>query len=419
MNISSVINNLRENIARAIAPGPSGSRFDIFRPNNGVASRMGLLDRQGNSMEMLRAFRSLVFACVNVRAKEVANAGRLGKFRVVAETEPDAYKDIPLDHPLCQLMRKPNPYFTRWYLWYLTITHLDLTGNSYWWIAKDKLDIPRELWPIPPQFVKIVPGDPRINEGIIRSYIITWGAGQTVEVAAKDIIHLRHPDPLNPYYYGSSLVMRAATEVDIDDFIGKHQREFFKNDAVPAAVVEFPTILHKEVRRAFEDQWIEKFNMKPGRVGYLEGGAKISTLISQKELDYLQSRGINHKIIQAVFGVPDSKLMSGEAVLARATAETLDYNFHKETIDPLLTMIDEQLTNDLAREKFDPSLVIKHDSTVPRDLRLQAELDEKELAMGKVSINEVRERDGYKPLHGGEEPLIHAGLKPLSQLTTT
>jgi hypothetical protein len=103
-------------------------------------------------------------------------------------------------------------------------------------------------------------------------------------------------------------------------------------------------------------------------------------------------------------------------VLARATAETLDYNFHKETIDPLLTMIDEQLTNDLAHEKFDPSLVIKHDSTVPRDLRLQAELDEKELAMGKVSINEVRERDGYKPLKGGEEPLVQSGLKPLSQV---
>ena len=416
MNFTSTINTIRENIAKAIAP--AGSRFEIFRPNYGTSSRAGLLDRQGNSTEMLRAFKSLVFACVNVRAKEVANAGRLGKFRVVQEVEPDTYRDIALTHPLCRLMRKPNPYFTRWYLWYLTITHLDLTGNSYWWVAKDKLGVPRELWPIPPHLVKIVPGDPRKGEGIILSYIINWGAGQSVEIAAGDIIHLRHPDPMNPYYYGSSLVMRAATEVDIDDFIGRHQREFFKNDAMPAAVVEFPTIMHKDVRRAFEVQWQEKFNMKPGRVGYLEGGAKITTLITQKELDYLQSRGINHKIIQAVFGVPDSKLMSGEAVLARATAETLDYNFHKETIDPLLTMIDEQLTNDLAHEKFDPSLVIKHDSTVPRDLRLQAELDEKELAMGKVSINEVRERDGYKPLKGGEEPLVQSGLKPLSQVTT-
>lgn len=378
---------------------------------------MGLLDRQGNSREMLLAFKSLVFACVNVRAREVANAGRLGKFRVMQEVDHDTFTDPPLDHPLVRLMRQPNPYFTRWFLWYLTITHLDLTGNAYWWIATDRLGVPRELWPLPPQCVRVIPGDPEAGEGIIKNYIIRWESGEEVETPASSIIHLRHPDPMSPYYYGGSLVLRAATEIDIDDFISAHQREFFRNDAVPAAVVEFPTIMTKDVRKQFETQWVEKYAMKPGKIGYLEGGAKLTTLVSQKELDYLQSRGINHKIIQAVFGVPDSKLMSGESILARATLETLDYNFHKETIDPLLTMIDEQLTNDLARRLFDPSLVIMHDPTIPRDLKLQVELDQQELAMGKVSINEVRVRDGYAPIPGGDEPLVPRNRTPLSKLS--
>ena len=387
--------------------------FDMFRSRIG-ASRTGLLDRPGGGADLLTAFRSLVFACINVRAREVANAGRLGKFRVMREVDHETFEDVQLDHPLVALMRSPNPYLSRWFLWYLTVTHLDLTGNAYWWIATDSLGVPRALWPIPPHHVRLVPGDAQRGEPIVKGYRVQWSGAEAVEIAADAMVHLRHPDPASPYYYGSSLVMRAAAEIDIDDFISAHQREFFKNDATPGAVVEFPSTLSRDVRKAFESQWIDKFSMKPGKIAFLEGGAKLTTMVNQKELDYLQSRGLNHKIIQAVFGVPDSKLMNGEAILARATMDALDYTFHKETIDPLLTMIDEQLTNDLARRHFDRSLIILHDATIPRDLKLQADLDQQELAMGKVSINEVRLRDGYAPIPGGDEPLVESGIVPLS-----
>src|SRR6185369_11420081 len=151
----------------------SESSFDIFRSRT-PSVRTGLQDKPGNNTAMLSAFRSLVFACVNVRAREVANAGRLGKFRVMREVDHDTYADVALNHPLVALIRRPNPYFSRWFLWYLTITHLDLTGNAYWWIATDKLGVPRALWPIPPDVVRVVPGDPQKGEPIVKNYIVRW-----------------------------------------------------------------------------------------------------------------------------------------------------------------------------------------------------------------------------------------------------
>jgi HK97 family phage portal protein len=327
----------------------------------------------------------------------------------------DDYTDVPVGHPLAKLLKTPNPYFTRWTIWYLTGTYLDLTGNSYWWLAKDRLGVPRAIWPLPSQRVKVIPGNPAAGEPIIREYVIDWGSDNRVFIDEADIVHMRHPNPENPYYYGGSLVMKAAKEIDIDTFITEHQRDFFANDATPAGIVTFPTTLQKEVRQAFEQQWMEKFKRKPGEMGVLEGGATYQSITNQKELDYVESAGINRKKVQAVFGVPDSKLMIEEGITAKATLETLDYNFLKETIEPLLTMIDEQLTLDLAIRVYDPTLIVHHESVIPKDVKQQLEVDKAELGMGKVSINEVRERDGYDPIEGGDEPLVSMTLLPLSQ----
>jgi HK97 family phage portal protein len=399
----------RANLAKRIAPGYG---FNIY--SQAVPARQGLMDAQGDLREMVRAFRSIVFACVNVRAKAVASAGSLGKFKVKMETGQAQYEDVPLEHPLVKLLRTPNPYFTRWYMWYLTVAYLDLTGNSYWWASRDRMRVPRTLWPLPSDRVKIVPGDSQRDEPLIKGYTVDWGLGNVQPMDADDVVHLRHPNPSDPYFYGLSLLMRAAAEADIDWFITAHQREFFANDAVPPAVITFPTILDKYVRKEFEEQWLTKYKRKPGQIGYLEGGATINMLQNVKEMDYLQSGPDNRKKIQAVFGVPDSKLMLIEHITARATLESFEYNFQKETVEPLLTMIDEQLTIDLAKPLFDERLIVLHESTIPKDDKLQAELDQMEIDMGKTSINEIRVRDGQDPFPGGDEPLVAFNLVPLS-----
>ena len=394
---------------------PPGSPYFLSGRRLG---RQGLTDAQGNKEEIFDAFCSYAFACINVRAKTIANAGKLGVFRVKVRRGTNKFGDVPFDHPLVQLLEMPNPHMSRYELWYLTEVYMDLFGNSYWWLARDKFNVPRVIWPLPAQVVtQIVPSNGE-NGKLIKAYVIEWDRQHRFEIPEQDIVQLKHPNPKDPYFYGSSLLLRAAAEIDIDVSITAHQRDFFINDATPASVITFPTVLSAIARKAFEKNWLEKFNRKPGQVGYLEGGASMTVLQNQKELDYIKSADRNWIKLKAIFGVPDSKLMNEEHIVARPTLETLDYNFLKETIEPELTIIDEQLTIDLATE-FDKKLVIVHDTVIPRDIMRESEIDARELAMGRRSINEVRERDGLAPYKGGEEPLIEFGKVPLSHAGTT
>jgi HK97 family phage portal protein len=391
---------------------PPGTSFNVY--NKPYSPKLGLVDKQGSPEEMLKAFRALTFACIHVRAKEVANAGRIGIFKLVRETSGGKFKEVPRSHPLVKLMRNPNPDMTRWMLWYLSMAYTDLIGNSYWYVAENKMGLPAALWPVPSDIVKIIPGEPKKKQSMIKEYELDWGAGGKETVPEKRMIHIRHPNPSDPYFYGGSLVMRAAHEVDIDYFITDHQRKFFQNDANPAGLVTFPEILDETTRKAFEEHWNVKFKGQPGQIGFLEGGAEYTPIVNQRELDYLQSVGVNRKTIQAVFGVPDSKLMIEENIQARATMETMDYNFQKETVDPLLSMIDEQLTKDLAQKYFDDDLRFVHDSVIPKDRRTEAELETMRLTSGTMTINEVREKYGEEGFEGGDEPLVGIGYVPLS-----
>jgi HK97 family phage portal protein len=377
-------------------------------------TRTGLMDTQGDVLAMYNAFKGIVFSCINARAKEVARTCSNNTFIPYIQKGVDEL--IPLDnnHPLQELLRKPNPYISPYEFWHCIQTSKDLTGNAYSWIGRDKLGVPRELWLIPSTQVSIVTGDIKKGEPPIISYIIQNGA-ERVEINSEDILHFKLMDPKQPYGYGMSLVMKAATEIDIDFFISEHQRNFFKNDAIPPAVITFKNNLNADARKAFEENWIRKYKMKPGKIGYLEGDASIQMLLSSKELDYLASIPAIRQKIQSVFGVPDSKLMLSETITARATLETIDYNFLKETIAPEITQYAGQLTNDLA-EFFASDIVIVAEEIIPKDRAQLLDEDTKRLANGTLSINEIRLRDGYEALRGGEEPLVSYGVMPLSNV---
>lgn len=390
-----------------------------FRIYSGSATRnyskLGLTDQQGDVQEMLKAFRSVVFACIHARAKEVANSA---KFVARIQKDVDEFEMLPHDHPMSLLLTNPNPYLTPYSFWYLAVSYLDITGNSYWWVAKDRLNIPRALWPIPSQYVKIIPGDPKKGEGMIKEYTVRWDGQNETPVDAIDMVHLKHPDPMSPYYYGGSLIMRAAYEIDILSFVTQYWKEYFANDAIPAGVVVFPEAIDRDIKERFDEEWREKFQRKPGKVGYLEAGADFKTLTDTKSIGFLEEFGINKKTILGIFGVPPSKIMETEVIEARATAEAMNFTFHKETIDPFLTMIHQQLTLDLAKPLFDEKYDISHISTIPDDKKAQAELDKIRLDSGVTYINEIRQRDGLEDIQGGDEPLVSYALIPLSALVS-
>ena len=61
------------------------------------------------------------------------------------------------DHPLTQLLDRPNPFYTGLHLWQGTIFSLCTDGNAYWIVLRNARGVPVELWYAPhwamkPQF---------------------------------------------------------------------------------------------------------------------------------------------------------------------------------------------------------------------------------------------------------------------------
>lgn len=398
---------------KASPPSQGMRRSSTLRSN----SNYGITDSQGDVFEMLKAFRSVVFSCIHARAKEVANKAAFRAYRV---TSPGEFEEMPGTHPLNLLMAKPNPYLTPFEVWYNTIAAMDLTGNSYAWIgaARAPRD-PKELWLLSPEIVKIIPGDITAGEPPRKGYSIqTQNMGAPKAIPAEEVLHLRHPNPNDLYLYGGSLVMRAAYEVDIHQYILNYQREFFANYAMPSWMLVFPNEMSDPVREKFNQQWEEKYSGKPGKVFTAEGDKdiRLEKLTADSEMGYLESHGVNLKTLLGVFGVPPSKLMLTESIEARATAEVSNFTFHSETIDPLLTMVAQQMTLDLAFPFYGPDIVIRHDPTIPKDPKVQADLDGLKLEQGVTTINEIRLRDGQPRIEGGDEPLVSFTKAPLSQV---
>ena len=394
----------------------NGNTLDVFTPGGSATRRAGgLSNSQGNVEKMFKAFQSVVFACINARAKEVANTADFIARQTIGQKK---YRDLPHTHPLVALLANPNPYLTPFFYWYSTVAFLDISGNAYSWIARDGLKRPRALWPIHPKAIKIIPGDRAKGEPIIKGYNVRWDGVRDTYVPEEEILHLRHPNPDDLYYYGNSLVMRAAYEIDIHDFILKFQKAFFDNYAMPAFMLLYPGTMDTDVRKRFMEQWDEKYRSNPGKFYLAEGaeaGTKLDVMASKDEMSYLQSRGVNVTSLLGIFGVPPSKLMITENLESRATADSMNYVFHLETIDPLLTMIEQQLTVDLAHQLFgDERIVIQHTPTIPTDAKTQAEIDNLQLQGKTRFINELRERDGLPPVVGGDEPLVDFTLSPLS-----
>jgi len=376
----------------------------------GYDLQRGLTDSKGNKDDMLKSYASWVYACATKRAQSVAKA----KFRLFSRNASDDYTELD-DHPALLVLEKPNPIETKYQYLFRTILHMDLTGDAYSYIVRDNAKRIRELWSLQPEFMHIVPN----TDGTINRYELRMGKGTPdVSFDPKEIIHFKHPSPLDPYY-GASVVMAVAQSVDINDFQHNYQRNFYKRSALPPAVLESESKLDEQVVKRLRENFDSVYGGEEnaGRTLILENGLKYKQLgINPKDLDWLATNRYTLQEICAIFGVPPAMLGIVEDV-NRANAESQEYTYAKMTVEPLLTNIDEQLTQNFIKPYLDGAkLFIQHDSTVPMDDDRKASASQKRIFSGLTTINEERKLEGYDPVENGDIHLVPTNYMPLDQM---
>jgi len=372
-----------------------------------ASAQIGLVDRKGDKSKMLQSYVSWVYACVSIRAKAVSAA----KFRLYVKRGVDEFEEVG-EHPAIDLLRRVNPLDTFIDLKYITVAHLDLTGDAYWYMPKNGLGLPAEIWILPPDRVRIVPNE----KTIVGGYVLHAPNGQRIQFDADEILHFKYPNPSDPLY-GASPLMAVARSVDIDEFQHEFQRKFYKNYAIPPLALETEQVLTQEQVENLKTMWNRAYggeNVGKGPA-VLDAGLKAHMIgMPTKDLQWLESNRVTRDDILAVYGVPASKLGLVEDV-NRANAEANDYTFAVNVVEPILAMLDERLTQGLAA-KYDEKLVFIHDSTVAKNIELETKLAQMRVSSGLRTINEERLADGWDAVEGGDVPLVPANLVPLNRV---
>lgn len=325
-----------------------------------------------------------VAACADVWGKYFAKV----KFRLYDKSTGDEITS----HPLTDIFSDPNDLQTWWEIKYRIAQNFIIHGSSYLLKLRDAINVPRSVIQLHPDRITSFPQ----GKEYIDHYQYNTGA-ELIRLNREDIIHFRYPDP-NDHISGRPVISNILNQLEVDKFQTAYQKKFYKEGGFYGAA--FST--EQKMSRESFDRMVQHISDRFGggsensyRVAVFEQGLKpIPGAYSIRDMDISSQRALTQKEICAAFQV--NKLLLGESeLIQRGNADTVIYLFCTSVIDPIMDYIDDVLTKDIARADFGDDYFIKHDKVASRDIDLDLKYYESGLKHGWLSVDEVREMEGY------------------------
>jgi HK97 family phage portal protein len=403
-------NTVRKAILQALGAAPAGQRTKAFVPPLSMFDSMaygigGRIKEYRTKPEQLRANLGWVFAANSIVAEACA-AAELVLYRI----KPDGDKEEVPEHEILDLLDAPNLAYTGEQMRQLHFTYLNLVGESYLLKVKgsgimdkpSKGQLPDALHILPAQNTEFIVGDGK-GSGAFSDSIVKMGAD---EYPVTALIRDLNPNPEDPYR-GRSIITASAATVDTEDQMKEWNRRVFANSARPSLLVEVPEVMEQEPYNRFKQQIEDTTTgtQNAGKPLLLEGGATAKPyMMSQQDLDFLESRKFSKDEILAMFRVSPSMLGMTENV-NRANAESAEYTFAKYVVLPRVRQFVSVLNAQLVKP-YDKSLELGFKNVVPDDTTAQLEQD-KAAINNWMTIDEVRERYGLAALENGNGNVLY------------
>lgn len=298
-------------------------------------------------------------------------------------------------HPLLSLLARPNSREGGQRFLESVYGHLLVSGNAYV-EAVSVEGVPRELYALRPDRMRIVPGAdgwPAAYEYAVGAETIRFPVGEGM----APILHLTLFHPADDYY-GLSPMEAAATALDIHNAAGAWNKALLDNAARPsgALVVGGATLTETQFDRLKSE--LEENYQGAGNAGrplLLEGGLDWKPLsLSPKDMDFVEAKAAAAREIALAFGVPPLLLgLPGDNT--HANYAEANRAFYRQTVIPLVKRTAEALAQWLA-PAFGETLHLEPDLDA-----IEALADERESLWRRVSAatfltdDEKREAVGY------------------------
>ncbi|GHH57745.1 phage portal protein [Lentzea cavernae] len=291
------------------------------------------------------------------------------------------------DHAAWDLWNKPNPFMPRQEFVEVVQQHVDLAGESPWVVAYDKRfkTLPLELWPVRPDRMEPDP-DPK-------KFLLGWNYrspedGKLISLGLKEVIHLRTPNPLDPFR-GCSPITTLLITLGRSRAAAEWNRNFFANSARPGGIIQVEKRLSDDEFDELTMRWNEQHRGvgNAHKVAVLEHGEWKEIGFSIKDLQITELRESDRDEILEAYGFP-RPLLGIDQDSNRAAALAAEYIFARWLTVPRLERIRGALNHDLLPLYGDTAadLEFDFDSPVPADGQAENESRDSRVAAAVALI---------------------------------
>lgn len=248
------------------------------------------------------------------------------------------------EHPVLELIRRPNPMQGRADLFEAVYGHLLLTGNAYLEAVPGLGRLPGEVHVLRPDRMALVPGP----DGWPAAYDYSVG-GRThrfdMTVGAAPICHVKAFHPQDDHY-GFSPLQAAAVAVDVHSAASAWSKALLDNAARPSGAIVYKGVDGQGALAADQyDRLLAEMEShhqgarNAGRPMLLEGGLDWKPMgFSPSDMEFQKTKEAAARDIAIAFGVPPMLLgIPGDATYANY--QEANRAFYRLTVLPLVAKV--------------------------------------------------------------------------------
>jgi HK97 family phage portal protein len=289
----------------------------------------------------------------------------------------------------------------------LTYKDLDIYGESFWAVisGSDASRTPIKVLRLNPRFMQARLSDAGIVVGWTYGPISTDSTA--IEYGVDEVLHFKLEDPEDDTR-GLSPLHSLQRAVAQDIFAMEYNESFFKNSAQTGIVFIVKSSSKEEADR--NRAWIEQNYSGPEnahRPLLIEGDVDVKSSVAKPaEMEFLEGRKLLRQEILMVLEMDPDKVGVHDTS-NRSTSKEAAYAFLSEVIWPRQNIIEDEFNNAfiLGRLGWEDIVVDSAEGDPRRNIDM-AEIFDKHVNSGRMSINEARRKMGEAPTVGGDVPFV-------------
>jgi HK97 family phage portal protein len=303
------------------------STITLQEPSDWTIGNLSSGTSQSQSMKL-----SAVNACVEVITNSIS---KLPIYMMNSNTKER------IQHPLLKLLaERPNEAMTPSTYKKLVETNRLMGGNGYAIISRNKRSaVPEELIPVNYQYITPIIDD----SGKLWYVFVHPRTGEIRKIDNFDILHYKaySEDGIN----GISVLSRASVTINTARAAQTYENKLYTQNARPSGILKVADKVEPEAKKKIKEEW-EKIHSgvdNAFKIAVLDLGLEFQQIqLTNKDTQFVESKGISIEDITRFFGVPLYKINSGKQSYSSNEQNGIEYVVN--TLHPVVTQYEEEDT---------------------------------------------------------------------------